>query len=109
LDIPVSVALSTEVMEMKTLLRDRSVQTWLMLIFATATTFFLRADGFVGMASAAATLAIAYFKGRLVILDFMELRDAPSLWRGIIEAWLLIVSLTIVAIYWLGQKGSSAI
>jgi len=57
----------------------------------------VRAGGIVGLAAAAGTLAIAYFKGRLVILDFMELRDAPIIWRAVFEGWLLVVSILIFA------------
>ena len=44
--------------------------------------------------AAAATLLIAYIKARLVVLDFMELRQAAFVWRAMTEAWLLIISLT---------------
>ena len=40
---------------------------------------------------------------RLIILDFMELRRAPLLWRGILEGWILGVSVLVFAVYWLGQ------
>jgi hypothetical protein len=82
----------------------RSLQrTWLLLMIATGAAFGLRAEGFVGVAPGAATLALAYAKGRLVVLDFMELRHAPPLWRGIVEGWLLVVSLSLLAIYWMGS------
>jgi hypothetical protein len=50
---------------------------WLLLVLATAVMFVLRAEGSASLAVAAATLAITYLKGRLVVLDFMELRYAP--------------------------------
>jgi len=70
---------------------------------ATSATYCLRSEGFVGLAAGAGTLSIAYVKGRLIILDFMELRRAPLLWRGILEGWLLGVSVLVFAVYWLGQ------
>jgi hypothetical protein len=73
--------------------------TWCLLVLATGATFWLRAQGWVGLGAGAATLAIAYFKARLVILDFMELRHAPRLWRGIVEGWLLLVCLALLAVY----------
>ena len=78
-------------------------RTWLLLVLATAATFWVRADGIVGLAAGAATLGIAWLKGRLVILDFMELRQAPRLWRGIIEGWLMLVTSLVFAIYWFGS------
>ncbi len=41
-------------------------------------------------------LAIAFWKVRIVALDFMELRRAPRALRGIMEAWILIVYCGIV-------------
>ena len=88
------------------LLRNPLYRTWLLLILASAATFELRADGFVGLAAGAATLVIAYLKQRLVILDFMELRHAPLVWRLALEGWLLVVSLIILSVYWLGTTAN---
>lgn len=74
-------------------------RTWLLLVAATLAAFWMREDGFTGFAVGATTLAIAYGKARLVVLDFMDLRHAPWLWRCLLEGWLLIVSGVIVAIY----------
>jgi hypothetical protein len=38
-------------------------------------------------------LALAAVKGRRIVLDFLDLRAAPALWRGLISAWILIVVL----------------
>jgi hypothetical protein len=84
------------------MLRDPLFRAWLLLLVATSATYGLRAEAFVGPAVGAGTLAIAYVKGRLIILDFMELRQAPLLWRGILEGWLFGVSVLVLAVYWLG-------
>ena len=47
---------------------------------------------------------IAFIKGRLVILDFMELRNAPLMWRMLLEGWLIIVSSMILLAYWISLK-----
>jgi Prokaryotic Cytochrome C oxidase subunit IV len=73
-------------------------RSWLFLMVATAATFGLRAEGAVGLGAAAATLGIAYAKGRLVILNFMEVRHAPLWLRMILEVWLLAVSATLLTI-----------
>ncbi len=90
---------------MPELLRNLNHRTWLLLTLATAVTFSVRADGLAGFAAGFATLGIACFKGRLVILDFMELRHAPRVWRVVIEGWLLLVSLLMLAVYWHGPAG----
>ncbi len=79
-------------------------RTWLILVLATAATFWVRADGLVGIAAGAATLAIAAIKGRLVILDFMELRHAPNPWRSVIGGWLLLLTILLMVVYAFGPN-----
>lgn len=76
-----------------------TTRAWLLLVGATAISFLMREDELTGLAIGAATLAIAYSKGRLVVLDFMELREAPRLWRCLLEGWLVLVCTLLVAIY----------
>ena len=38
-------------------------------------------------------LVLAAVKGRRIALDFLDLRAAPALWRGLVSAWILIVVL----------------
>lgn len=38
-----------------------------------------------------AVLAIAAIKGRRILLDYLALRSAPALWRGLVTAWLLLI------------------
>jgi len=38
-----------------------------------------------------AVLAIAAIKGRRIALNYLDLRSAPALWRGLATAWLLLV------------------
>lgn len=78
-------------------------RTLLILLIATIAAFWMRNDGLVGLSIGISTLAIAWFKGRLVVLDFMELRHAPLLWRALVEGWLLLVSGLILLFYFLGQ------
>jgi len=87
---------------MSAFLQNRIHRTWLLLIVATLATFWLREDGFASAAAGVATISIAYGKGRFVILDFMEMRGAPRLWRGIVEGWLLAVSAVLLSVYCLG-------
>jgi hypothetical protein len=38
-----------------------------------------------------------------VILDFMDLRHAPALWRNLLTGWLVFVIGMILLAYWIGQ------
>ncbi|MBA4285501.1 MAG: hypothetical protein C0434_08220 [Xanthomonadaceae bacterium] len=77
-------------------------RTWLILIIATATTFWVGVEGGIGLAAGAVTFAITWIKARLVVLDFMELRHAPPLWRRIIEGWLMLVTTLMLTAYYFG-------
>lgn len=45
----------------------------------------------LGTAATLAVLALSAVKGALIALDFMELRQAPALWRRVVMGWLLVV------------------
>lgn len=83
-------------------LRERLTRSWLLLVLATSATFWVSVDGPAGIAPGAGMLGIAYLKGRLVLLDFMELRRAPVLYRGLVEGWLVLVSIAIFAVFSFG-------
>lgn len=85
-------------------LKNPANRAWLILLVATAITWYLGEVGAAGTASIIAMLAIAFVKGRLVILDFMELRDAPLMWRTLLEGWLILVSSLILLAYWISLK-----
>jgi heme/copper-type cytochrome/quinol oxidase subunit 4 len=81
------------------LLKPVSV-VWAALIAATCTsTWWLSHDGVGASVGTAAILVIAAFKVRLVMLHFMELRNAPKAWRFVYEGWLLAATATILAVY----------
>jgi hypothetical protein len=87
---------------MNALLHAGSHRTLLILVVATAAAFALRGNEAAGLVVGLSTLAIAWLKGRLVVLDFMELRHAPRLWRGLVEGWLLLVTALLIGFYALG-------
>lgn len=37
-------------------------------------------------------LVLATLKGRWILLDFLGLRTAPAIWRGLVTAWVLGVA-----------------
>ena len=72
---------------------------WAILLIATGMTFAAGELGAPGRLLILGVLALALFKGSLVILDFMEFRHAPALWRRVVLGWLLLVISGIVLIY----------
>jgi cytochrome c oxidase subunit 4 len=80
---------------------------WLVLLAATGVTFWLGESGLSGRAGMTPVLvmfALAFVKALLVMLDFMELRHAPALWRRLLVGWLVLVTGGIVLAYWVGQR-----
>ncbi len=85
-------------------LKNSAHRAWLILIVATGMTWYLGEVGAAGTLAIVTMLLIAFVKGRLVILDFMELRNAPALWRALLEGWLILVSSLILLAYWISLK-----
>lgn len=42
-----------------------------------------------GPVTTAIVLGLAALKGRTILLDFLGLREAPGLWRGLVTAWVV--------------------
>jgi hypothetical protein len=77
---------------------------WVVLMAATAVTWFVGEMHAAGPKAVALILAVAGVKGWLVIEDFMALRRVRLLWRGVVLGWLLIVLLVIMLAYHQGLK-----
>lgn len=73
---------------------------WLALLAATALTTWLGeragAQG-LGTGAAVVVMALSAGKGCLIVLDYMELRHAPALWRRLLLGWLAAVVLLVLA------------
>lgn len=52
----------------------------------------------LGTVATLAVLALSGFKGALIALDYMELRQAPALWRRAVMGWLVVVLGLIVVV-----------
>ncbi len=89
---------------MNQFLKNTAHRAWLVLLIATALTWYLGVVGAAGTWAIVTMLLIAFIKGRLVILDFMELREAPLMWRLLLEGWLIFVSSLILLAYWISLK-----
>jgi Prokaryotic Cytochrome C oxidase subunit IV len=46
--------------------------------------------------SNAILLTLAALKGRTIVLDYLDLRAAPAIWRGLVNTWVL----SVVALAW---------
>ena len=80
-------------------------RAWLLLLALTAATYAIGESGLAGgsasMALTLALFALTFVKGLVVILDFLELRHAPALWRWVVLVWLAVVLAAIVLAYWI--------
>jgi hypothetical protein len=77
---------------------------WIVLMAATAVTWFVGEIHAAGPKAVALILAIAGAKGWLVIYDFMALRRVKFLWRAVVLGWLLIVLAIIMLAYRMGLQ-----
>jgi len=80
---------------------------WLLLLLAAGITYWLGESGQLGHASMVPVFLIfgvSLFKGLGVVLDFMDLRHAPALWRYLLLGWLVFVIGMILLAYWLGLQ-----
>ncbi|MBL8483125.1 MAG: cytochrome C oxidase subunit IV family protein [Rhodocyclaceae bacterium] len=80
---------------------DRS---FIVLLAATAATWFIGESGAAGAAAMTATLVLMLAKGRLVVLDFMGLRAVRGYWRLLLPGWLLFVAIVIALAFRLGHS-----
>ncbi|CAO3410288.1 cytochrome C oxidase subunit IV family protein [Azospirillum largimobile] len=88
---------------------DRLTLSWLVLMALTAVTLlFARhgdAGGGVGIAGAAALLALAVAKGREILLHYLELDHAGSGWRLLMTGWLVLLCGAILLVTAAGALG----
>ena len=67
--------------------------TWIALIGLALATILLPPLMPRPLLGNAVLLALAAIKGRRIVLDFMDLRAVPALWRSLVSAWIVIVAL----------------
>ena len=83
------------------LLRTPATAIWIVLILATMTSLALGSEHGINNHTLASTaiLLIAFIKVRLVGLYFMELREAPTVLRGLFEAYCFIVCTLVIGVF----------
>jgi hypothetical protein len=72
---------------------DRLDLTWIVLIGLALATILVPSLVARPLLGNALLLSFAALKGRRILLDFLDLRAAPALWRGLVSAWVVIVVL----------------
>lgn len=85
-----------------TLLRERSSLVWIILVTATLASWALGSHHRAGSEVGVVVLGIALVKVRFVGLDFMELRNAPLVLRGMFETYCVALWSVLTGMYlWL--------
>lgn len=85
---------------MASLLRSPATLVWALLMLATcASTWWLSKEGTETAIATAAIMVIAAVKVRFVMVHFMELGHAPWRWRLAFEAWIVVFTSIILAMY----------
>jgi Prokaryotic Cytochrome C oxidase subunit IV len=86
---------------MTALLRTPAAVVWAVLVLATLATWTLGTQHGIGSHTLASVLIllIAFIKLRLVGLYFMELREAPTVLRGLFEAYCVVVCTAVVGTF----------
>ena len=72
---------------------------WGTLILATILTWSMGALGETGRWGVAVLAIISFWKGAVILLDFMALRNAPLLWRAVTMGWMILVWAVIAIAY----------
>lgn len=72
---------------------DRLDITWIVLIGLALATLLLPPLLPRPLLANVLVLVLAAIKGRRIALDFLDLRAAPALWRGLVSAWIVILAL----------------
>jgi hypothetical protein len=87
--------------------RRRITGVWLLLLALTAFSWWLGGDGPRGggwlahrpRTAGVVILVLAFVKIRFVILDFMEVRNAPIAMRAACEIWVVAVCAGLLILY----------
>ncbi|MGB9304994.1 MAG: cytochrome C oxidase subunit IV family protein [Mycobacterium sp.] len=86
-------------------MRERVTMVWLCLMLATCvTTWGLSKDLFGVAVAVVGIFIIAGVKVSYVMLDFMELRQAPLPVRAAFQAWPVVVVIVILG-FWFATPG----
>jgi len=71
---------------------DRLDVAWFMLVGLALATVAISSSAQSVLLGNAVVLMLAVIKGRKIVLDYLDLRNAPALWRGLVMAWVILLS-----------------
>jgi Prokaryotic Cytochrome C oxidase subunit IV len=81
----------------------RTTAIWLILILASFLTWWLGTndsrDQLIERAMIAAVVVIAFLKAYLVGMEFMEVRGAPAVLRGLLTGWVGLLAVAVTTLY----------
>ena len=63
-----------------------------LLVLLTVLSLAATQSGWTGLAANALILAVAFAKGRWMLMDFLKLRRVPPGWRALFLCWLGLVT-----------------
>lgn len=89
---------------MKALVQSSATLVWAVLMIATGLSWWLGTHPGSGTATGSGRttvllMAVAFFKVRLVILHFMEVRHAPLPLRLLCEGWVIVTCSAVLGLY----------
>ena len=86
------------------LFRHRTTVVWALLVLATVVSWTLGVEAGTGVqAGIVIVLLIAFTKVRYVGLEFMGLREANPILRGLFETWVVVVGGVVIGLYLIGH------
>ena len=62
---------------------------WIVLVGLAFATLAVSYSPLGALLTDALVLMLAALKGRKIVLDYLDLRTAPALWRGLVTAWVI--------------------
>jgi hypothetical protein len=71
---------------------DRLDVAWLMLVGLALAAVAISSSAQSVLLGDAVVLMLAAIKGRKIVLDYLDLRNAAALWRGLVMAWVILVA-----------------
>jgi hypothetical protein len=81
----------------------RTTAIWLILILASFLTWWLGTndsrDQLSDRVMIAAVIVIAFLKAYLVGMEFMEVRGAPAVLRGLLTGWVGLLAVAVTTLY----------
>lgn len=92
---------------MRPLIMNSATIIWLVLIVATATSWWLGTSDTTNNDHHVATITLmllTFFKARLVLMHFMEVRTAPIILRTFANAWIALTCIAVLIIYMWGAN-----